>query len=105
MKTLVSYALTALASASLGTGIQYFQDARNVATILDSSSWSITENVEQAAAMLDLYQREQPKITRHGTGWSLEHVQMPACPDDHKRIVDAPERDEVDALSVYCVAR
>ena len=37
----------------------------------------------------------------HG-GWKLEHVTMPVCPDGLKRTVDAPEQDEVDALTVNC---
>lgn len=35
-------------------------------------------------------------------GWKLEHVPMPACPDGLKRTIDAPERDEVDALTITC---
>lgn len=47
----------------------------------------------------------RPTYTATPTGWKLEHVPMPVCPDDHKRTIDAPERDEVDALSVTCEKR
>lgn len=38
--------------------------------------------------------------TPKGDNWVLAHIYMPEC--NGKRIVDAPEKDEVDALSVYC---
>lgn len=37
-----------------------------------------------------------------GGGWTYEHVPMPACPDALTRTIDAPERDEVDALTITC---
>lgn len=35
-------------------------------------------------------------------GWTYEHVPMPACPDALTRTIDAPEEDEVDALTITC---
>lgn len=40
--------------------------------------------------------------TPKGDNWALAHVYVPACTDGHVRVVDTPERDEVDALTVYC---
>lgn len=38
--------------------------------------------------------------TPRGDNWALAHIYMPPC--NGHRIVDAPERDERDALTVYC---
>lgn len=43
-----------------------------------------------------------PKYTVTTTGWRLEHIPMPVCPNDHKRWTDIPERDEVDAFTLVC---
>lgn len=43
-----------LASTLAGAFVQHYCDALLVANILHSSSMSISENVEQAAALLDL---------------------------------------------------
>jgi len=45
-----------------------------------------------------------PSYTQTKSGWKLEHVPVPSCPDSYKRTVDIPERDEVDALTVTCAA-
>lgn len=47
----------------------------------------------------------RPTLTYQGSNWTLEHISMPPCPDSHKRTVHAPEKDEVDALSVSCEVR
>lgn len=44
-----------------------------------------------------------PKYTTTDAGWTLEHIAVPSCPDDHTRVVDLPERDEVDAMTVSCL--
>lgn len=38
--------------------------------------------------------------TPRGDNWALAHVYMPPC--SGRRVVEAPERDERDALTVYC---
>lgn len=39
------------------------------------------------------------------TSWIMSGVPMLPCPDDHIRTVEVPERDEVDALTVKCMAK
>jgi hypothetical protein len=43
-----------------------------------------------------------PKYTSTSTGWKVEHIALPSCPDSYQRNVDLPERDEVDAETVTC---
>ena len=40
--------------------------------------------------------------TPRGDNWVLAHVYMPECARGHRRVVEAPERDEADYLAVYC---
>lgn len=40
--------------------------------------------------------------TPRGDNWALAHIYMPECAAGHKRVVEAPERDERDFLAVYC---
>lgn len=47
---------------------------------------------------------QSPRVVYTGTNWTMPHVPMPVCPDDHKRTVDIPERDEVDAFTITCKA-
>lgn len=54
MKTIVCCFL----SAAVAAGIQYYQDAKTVASILKSDDLSITRNVEQANALLDVYEQQ-----------------------------------------------
>lgn len=35
------------------------------------------------------------------TGWKLEHIPMPPCPEDHDRTIDMPERD-LNAFTLVC---
>jgi hypothetical protein len=49
---------------------------------------------------LSQHTKPEPRIYHTSQGWALAHVPMPECRG--RRIVDAPEKDEVDALSVYC---
>lgn len=44
----------------------------------------------------------RPTTTYSPSGWVLSGVNMPPCPDDYKRTVVIPERDEVDSLAVSC---
>lgn len=44
-----------------------------------------------------------PKFTRIGTGYAYQHVEYPVCPDGHVRIVQIPERDEVNMLTILCL--
>ena len=102
MKTFV----TIVVSLSIGALVAHRTDAWIVSDVLQSDDTDITRNVEQANALLDMYDnytRNAPTLTRNGTNWVLAHVPMPECPNDHKRTVAIPERDEVDALTVSCI--
>ena len=57
-----------------------------------------------ASAIDSHFSPKPPLLTRNGSDWTLQHIPMPSCPDDSTRTVDIPERDEVDALTVTCVA-
>jgi len=52
MKTLFAVVL----AASFGAVAMHFADAAIVRDVLNSDDWSITRNVEQANALLDIYE-------------------------------------------------
>lgn len=47
-------------------------------------------------------QSNRPTLTYSPYGWVLSGVAMPPCPDNYRRTVDIPERDEIDSLAVSC---
>jgi hypothetical protein len=49
--------------------------------------------------------RQPTKLIYSGSNWVLSGIPMPPCPDDYKRSVEIPERDESDSLAVTCSVR
>lgn len=104
MKQTLAITATAILAFAAGCIGQHHHDSVLVASILQSSDLSISRNVMQANALLDESKTASGTLytTPRGGNWALAHIPVPACPDDHLRVVDAPERDERDAITVYC---
>jgi hypothetical protein len=78
MEPQVKYAALAILSAALGAGAMHYCDAVIVADVLRSDDMSITRNVQQANALLDIYEQGKTKdqIKRNDAGQEEDVVTL-----------------------------
>lgn len=61
-------AIIAIIAAVLGSCVTHYSDAVFVADVLRSDDLSLARNVEQANALLDMYERHQTTVQRDANG-------------------------------------